>query len=1035
MTRYTRSHGGHTMVVHAPAAGSAFDAAGFESFTAAQPVLGLDVETSATGERGPRQFADDFTIRLVQFGAESEAWVLDPTDPDQRAAIEGVLADPARRFVTHTNYDAVAIWVGFGIALGQRVIDTHLISKLINPDERAGHGLKELSTRHLDDGLSQAQAALHERMRELAPAGRRAGHTWLSWGWNHIPAADETYVVYAGLDAIYVRRLLPTLVQQCAAFAHLVPMEQWLAAQSTGITIRGLLLDRGYTLAVLAEARAEHARAEATITGKLGCPGASPRFAEWLDTQLAAAGITGPPRTPTGQLQVTGDTLTALLADHADRLPGDVVERVRARLAMAKTSNLIANLRSFLDHADDRGRIHPQINTLRAKTARMSITAPALQTLKKHDPRLRHCLRADPGHVLISCDFSQVEIRVAAALSGDPTLTQVVASGEDIHTAMARLMYGEGATDQQRTISKRCTFGTLYGGGAPALAQQTGVTTDVARQVTRHWRRTYPQAAAYTRQLANQTEVITPSGRRIPADHQRGYANGNYMIQSTARDLLLAAVYRFTTQAHPEAKLWLFVHDEVIIQTPHDDAEHLRRGLQEAMTTTFRGVPIVADAEILGTHWGHLPDQDTHHQTPARSGSTGQVEGVASAGEHGASGEPSSEALSDGSGDDPSCPATAEHDASRGPAHRLAPDAPTGSPARVRNGHKPEGGGHESLAEHDAGDAVDIRDDGVDRPLTTSALAHAARGWRVFPLRPGDKRPAFPDHDAANCARRDPRCRGGHQGWEPRATTDPDRIRRAWTRAPYNIGIACGPSALVVIDLDVPKPGDKPPPEWANVAGIADGADVFAALCEHHRQPLPLDTLQVRTRRGGLHLYFTAPPGVRLGNTKGRRGLGWCIDTRAHGGYVVAAGSHVDLPDGTGTYRIVNDVEPTPLPSWLAQALTPRRSRPAAQVPAPAEMDARLAELGADRISRYAHTALRNEVQTVLDAQPGSRNDNLFHAAIHLGQLVGAGILPDDLVDEALHDAGRAVGLGSHEAAATIRSGLARGAREPRRIA
>src|SRR5438093_650742 len=83
---------------------------------------------------------------------------------------------------------------------------------------------------------------------------------------------------------------------------------------------------------------------------------------------------------------------------------------------------------------------------------------------------------------------------------------------------------------------------------------------------------------------------------------------------------------------------------------------------------------------------------------------------------------------------------------------------------------------------------------------------------------PGDKRPAFPDHPADLCTATDPRCRtaGRHIGWEARATTDPDRIRKAWTRAPYNVGIACGPSGLLVVDLDVPKPGQQPPAPWIN---------------------------------------------------------------------------------------------------------------------------------------------------------------------------------------------------------------------------
>lgn len=172
-----------------------------------------------------------------------------------------------------------------------------------------------------------------------------------------------------------------------------------------------------------------------------------------------------------------------------------------------------------------------------------------------------------------------------------------------------------------------------------------------------------------------------------------------------------------------------------------------------------------------------------------------------------------------------------------------------------------------------------------------AALAYAARGWHVFPLRPGDKRPAFPDHDAARCNARDPRCKDGHQGWEPRATIDPARIERAWTARPFNIGIACGPSGLVVIDLDRPKPGQTPPPAYRQ-PGIRDGADVLAMLCEANDQPLPVDTYAVRTASGGMHLYYAAPTAAPLGNSAGR--LGWLIDTRARGGYVVAAGSTVN---------------------------------------------------------------------------------------------------------------------------------------------
>lgn len=290
--------------------------------------------------------------------------------------------------------------------------------------------------------------------------------------------------------------------------------------------------------------------------------------------------------------------------------------------------------------------------------------------------------------------------------------------------------------------------------------------------------------------------------------------------------------------------------------------------------------------------------------------------------------------------------------------------------------------------------------------LIRYALAAAARGWRVFPLAVRDKAPAK-----------------GLTNWERRATTDPATIRRWWARAPYNIGIACGPSRLVVVDLDTPKPGQTPPAQW-NLPGVNDGADVLAVLCEQAGQPLPFETFTVATRRGGLHLYFAAPDGHRLASTTGR--LGWLIDTRAVGGYVVGPGSVVDLPDGTGTYEVIHNAPPAPLPPYLFKPLLP--------TPLPPRERVRLA-IPDTRQGAYLRAAITRELDHIAAAPQGQRNRTLYGASAALGELVAGGALQVGEVAPLLEQAGVAIGLSPAESARTVASGLRAGAKRPRTVA
>ena len=317
--------------------------------------------------------------------------------------------------------------------------------------------------------------------------------------------------------------------------------------------------------------------------------------------------------------------------------------------------------------------------------------------------------------------------------------------------------------------------------------------------------------------------------------------------------------------------------------------------------------------------------------------------------------------------------------------------------------------------------------------LVDAALAYAVRGWHVFPLHPESKRPACPDHRQADCDHTDPWCRLGHTGWEARATIDPDRIIRAWSSTPYGIGIACGPSRLVVVDLDTPKDDEPTPEPWA-ADGARCGGDVLALLAERADEVMPV-TWTVRTVSGGTHLYFRAPRshgGPRLGNTAGR--LGWLIDTRAEGGYVVAPPTTI----AGHTYEVVHDSRVAPLPDWLIAPLI--ASARAASAPAGERViDRAHLELSPDRLSRYVAAAVDGEMTKVATALPGTRNHTLFCAAVALGQLVAGGQLHEHLAREALLQAAAShLAAGAYtasEADATIRSGFTTGARNPRTAA
>lgn len=264
--------------------------------------------------------------------------------------------------------------------------------------------------------------------------------------------------------------------------------------------------------------------------------------------------------------------------------------------------------------------------------------------------------------------------------------------------------------------------------------------------------------------------------------------------------------------------------------------------------------------------------------------------------------------------------------------------------------------------------------------MRTLAVSYVYSAWHVFPLRPYSKVPA-----TAN-------------GFKD-ATMDVERIDSYWRRHPQaNIGLATGPSRLLVVDLDA-----------------VDGHCTAALDLLRSMGGVPY-TYRVTTPRGGEHHYFRLPTGVEVPCSAGR--LGKHIDIRSTGGYVVAAGSVTDV----GVYTEF-DAELATAPAWLIEACQRRRQGPSAE-PKP---------VAVDHLDAYAQRALDAEVRRVLMAPEGTRNHTLNEAAFNLFQLVAGGVLDSVTAFDALYMAGRGCGLDEREIHNTIRSGAEAGSRFPRR--
>ena len=330
--------------------------------------------------------------------------------------------------------------------------------------------------------------------------------------------------------------------------------------------------------------------------------------------------IDKPKKTKTGQYSTAEDVLSYLAKEH--KIVSDILNwRSLQKLQNTYVEALPKEINSKT------GRVHTVYNQAVASTGRLSSNSPNLQNIPIRTPRGQQVRKAfiprDKTHVLIAADYSQIELRIIAALSKDEGMVNAFKNNEDIHCATAAKVFDvplEQVTREQRGNAKTVNFGIIYGVSAFGLSQQTELNRTEAKKLIETYYETYPKLRAYMRDQIDFARdngyVSTVLGRRrylkdINSQNAivRGAAERNAVnapIQGSAADIIklaMISIYNRLNEEKWKSKMLLQVHDELVFDVPKDEIESLKIMVKNEMENAFKlDVPLLVDIGI-GNNW------------------------------------------------------------------------------------------------------------------------------------------------------------------------------------------------------------------------------------------------------------------------------------------------------------------------------------------------------------------------------------------------------------------------------------------------
>lgn len=574
-----------------------------------------DTETT-----GLNQYKKEFRVRIVQVGTKDKAWILRPEWHMKH--INALTGQDGRPVWWHNwVYDGLAMEQSLGLNFDNTFTgaqDTETAFRLIDPRPimkgGTGHKLEQLGDEYIAfANKKDARGMILEEGKRIF--GREFNKDNM---WEKIPVDNPAYNIYAGQDVFLTARLADVGTYklkelQLEKFYNYERPLGWRLAQ---MQRDGILFDDEWAARVekeyddIADAREQELNEKWKITKGRTAKSYANSAAALIEAFEAFNVKWTKFSEKTGRPSLDKSVIKELmnLGDNKD------IQGLAEAVFEAKRNRHYADyIRGMRDELGSDGRIHPNIRPMQAATHRMSISNPPIQQFPRDDPRVRGTLIADPGHVIITADYAQVEFRVGAAVSQDPVLIDKIKNGEDLHEVTATALFGASFNKGQRQAAKPIGFGRLYLGGAKGIYTQmaesdtTGYMPSMAqvqkaiRAFDRQYRVYYRWATGLKDKVENSGGILyTATGRRLIVSPS--YAAPNYAIQSVARDLFAAGI----NKAHARGLgqyIRLVVHDEIVASVPEDRAQEIGAEIAECMTTTFKGVPIDVEWEIKGKRW------------------------------------------------------------------------------------------------------------------------------------------------------------------------------------------------------------------------------------------------------------------------------------------------------------------------------------------------------------------------------------------------------------------------------------------------